>query len=74
MTSNITPGSALNLFLPGSTYAPCADAGTLPHSVKVWEPPQLFAQVMTPYREGYEQSQSSPRPSSCAVTWRTAVP
>ena len=58
----------------GSTYVPCADAGTLPHSVKVWETPQLFAQVMTPYREGYEQSQSSPRPSSCAVTWRTAVP
>jgi hypothetical protein len=38
-----------------STYAPCADAGTLQHSIKVGVTPKLFAQVMTPYREGYEQ-------------------
>jgi hypothetical protein len=38
----------------GSTYAPCADAGTLPHSVKLGTL-KLFAQVTTPYRLGYEQ-------------------
>ena len=39
----------------GSTYAPCSGAGTLTHSVKVGGTPKLFAQVITPYREGYEQ-------------------
>ena len=42
-----------NIYAPsrGSTYAPCAGAGTLPHSVKVGGTPKLFAQVITPYRE-----------------------
>jgi hypothetical protein len=36
-----------------STYAPCADAGALRPSVEVGRGPKLFAQVTTPYHEGY---------------------
>jgi hypothetical protein len=36
----------------GSTYVPCADAGTLPLLVEVGRPPKLFAQVITPHRNG----------------------
>ena len=36
----------------GSTYVPCADAGTLPLLVEVGRVPKLFAQVITPHRDG----------------------
>jgi hypothetical protein len=36
----------------GGTYVPCADAGTFPLLVKVGKMPKLFAQVITPHRNG----------------------
>ena len=39
----------------GSTYVPCADAGTLPLLVEVGRAPKLFAQVITPNHDGYWQ-------------------
>jgi hypothetical protein len=36
----------------GSTYLPCADVGTLSLLVEVGRAPKLFAQVITPYRNG----------------------
>ena len=45
-------GTALICPSRGSTYVPCADAGTLPLLVEVGRPPKLFAQVITPHRNG----------------------
>ena len=44
--------TALMCLSRGSTYVPCADAGTLPLLVEVGRAPKLFAQVITPYRNG----------------------
>jgi hypothetical protein len=40
-----------------STYVPCADVGTLPLLVEVGRAPKLFAQVITPYRNGQRRTQ-----------------
>ena len=39
----------------GSTYAPCAEVGTLPLTVEGGRARKLFAQVITPNRDGYWQ-------------------
>jgi hypothetical protein len=39
----------------GSTYAPCADAVTLPLTVEVGKARKLFAQVITPTRGGHRR-------------------
>jgi hypothetical protein len=36
----------------GSTYVPCAGAGTLPLPVEAGRASKLFAQVITPHRDG----------------------
>jgi hypothetical protein len=38
-----------------STYVPCADPGTLPLLVEVGKAPKLFAQVITPHRNGQKR-------------------
>jgi hypothetical protein len=48
-------GTALMCPSQGSTYAPCAEADTLPLTVEVGKAPKLFAQVITPNRDGYWQ-------------------
>jgi hypothetical protein len=44
--------TALMCLSRGSTYVPCADAGTLPLLVEVGRARKLFAQVVTPRRNG----------------------
>ena len=39
----------------GSTYAPCAEVGTLPLTVEGGRARKLFAQVITPNHDGYWQ-------------------
>ena len=39
----------------GSTYVPCAEVGTLPLTVEGGRSRKLFAQVITPNRDGYWQ-------------------
>ena len=48
-------GTALMCPSRGSTYVPCADAGTLPLLVEVGRAPKLFAQVITPHRNGQKR-------------------
>ena len=53
------PSDALSTALmcpsQGSTYVPCAEAGTLPLLVEVGRARKLFAQVITPNHDGHWQ-------------------
>ena len=48
-------GTALMCPSRGSTYAPCAEVGTLPLTVEGGRARKLFAQVITPNHDGYWQ-------------------
>jgi hypothetical protein len=48
-------GTALMCPSRGSTYAPCAEVGTLPLTVEGGRARKLFAQVITPNHDGYRQ-------------------